>query len=425
MNMNSRLSLCIALLSLVALLLGARFVSVSIAWQNDFSVVGDDCAHAISQNADGNYVLAGNSVAVGCTGDVAWLVMVDSSGNIEWNQTYTGLGVVYLWSVACTSDMGYIAAGYTSSGNGENYAWLLKTDSQGNLEWNQTYGNSGDSRAFSVIQTNDGGYVFAGYTGSFGQSGNNFWLVKTDSQGNMLWNQTYGGAENDEAYAVIQTNDGGFAIAGQTDSFGDGGNDAWVVKTDSSGNIQWNQTYGTPTDNGAFSLVQTSDGGYALVGYTYSNAQSQYEAWLIKTDPCGNMEWEKTCNGGGDTEALSIVQTDNGGYVLAGYTDSYGPVGSQIWVEQIGSNGKTEWSQTMGGEGDDGAFAVTKSVSNTYVVVGYQNINGGDVSNAWVAQVVPANEPSLLSPFGITLIMAASAFGISLILMLLYNKRKK
>jgi predicted secreted protein len=154
------------------------------------------------------------------------------------------------------------------------------------IEWNQTYGGAGDDRAYSVINTTDGGYALAGYTNSFGAGGYDFWLVKTDSAGNMQWNQTYGGAGDDCARSIVQTSDGGYALAGYTYSFGAGGYDFWLVKTDSAGNMQWNQTYGGTGDDYAYSVVQTSDGGYALAGYTNSFGAGGYDFYLVKARSC-------------------------------------------------------------------------------------------------------------------------------------------
>lgn len=404
-----------------------RFVSASTEWERNFSIIGNESAYGITQSSDGGYVVAGDSDIPDNNVYQAWLVKIDSSGDSVWNQTYTGLGDVELFSVAPTSDGGYVISGYVSYTNdSENYALLMKADSQGNLEWNQTYGNPGDNRAFSAIQTSDGGYVFAGYTNTAGSGNEDFWLVKTDSQGNMLWNQTYGGAGTDEAFSVIQTSDNGYAIAGQTNSFGNGENDAWLVNTDSSGQMNWNQTFGFSSDDGAYSVIQTSDGGYALAGYSYSNAQDQYNPWLVKTDSTGNMEWQQTYQTGGDAQALSLVQTDDNGYALAGYTNSYGPEGSQIWFSKIDSNGKSQWSQTLGGTGDDGAFGVTKSSNDSYVIAGYTDSQGSDLSNVVIAQIDQASsKSSAISSFELILVTVFGVLAAVSISVLVYRRKIK
>ncbi len=205
--------------------------------------------------------------------------------------------------------------------------------------WSQTYGGSGDDEAYSLVQTRDGGYALAGYTNSFGAGSYDFWLIKTNSSGNMQWSQTYGGTGDDEAYSVVQSNDTGYAVAGSTDSYGAGETDAWLVKTDSSGNMQWNHTYGGRAQDGAYSVVQTIDGGYALAGYTNSFGAGSYDFWLVKTDSSGNMMWNKTYGGSGDDEAGCVIQTSDGGFALAGYTNSFGAGSYDFWLVKTDSFG--------------------------------------------------------------------------------------
>lgn len=160
------------------------------------------------------------------------------------------------------------------------------------MQWNQVYGGTRDDDAHSVIQTSDGGYAIAGETNSFGAGGNNAWLVKTDSSGNMQWNETYGGAGSDEAYSVVKTSDEGYAIAGGTTSFGATKGDFWLVKTDASGILQWNETYGGVGGSTAQSITQTNDGGFALAGYVDSSGTAgtgKIDFYLVKTNPDGSV----------------------------------------------------------------------------------------------------------------------------------------
>jgi len=217
-------------------------------------------------------------------------------------------------------------------------------------EWTQTYGGTGNDVAWAVVQTSDGGYAIAGYTNSYGagtRTTSNFWLVRTNSTGNMLWSRIYGGASADYAYSVVQTGDGEYALAGYTDSYGADG-DSWLVKTDSTGNMLWNKTYGGAVWDYAQSVVQTGDGGYALAGYTTSYG-SGWQFFLVKTDFAGAMQWNKTY-GGTDTEAAySLVQTGDGGYALAGYTLSYGAGNYDFWLVKLSKPlkfGIGDWVQT-------------------------------------------------------------------------------
>jgi len=194
-------------------------------------------------------------------------------------RTYGGMGEAYC--VVQTSDGGYAIIGIMGSiSAGDAIGWLVKTDSDGNIEWDKTYdeGSMG-----SILQASDGGYTIAGSTSSFGAGRSDFWLVKTDSSGNMEWNHTYGGPKDDYACSIVQTNDGGYAIAGDTNSYGFGYTDFWLVKTDSSGNMEWNQTHGYGNAN---SVIETSDGGYAMAGNAWGNPESP-SFCLVKTDEAG------------------------------------------------------------------------------------------------------------------------------------------
>jgi hypothetical protein len=216
---------------------------------------------------------------------------------MQWNKTYGGTGDDWACSVIATSDGGYAIAG---TDNGD--FWLGKTDAFGNMQWNKTYGGTGDDWACSVIATSDGGYAIAGTANVIDSAGGDFWLVKTNALGNMEWNQTYGGTEADSATSLIATSDGGYAITGYTSSHGVGpgfyiGDDVWFVKTNASGNMEWNQTYGGLGYDWASSVIEAFDGGYAIAG-TCNNtgAEMGLEAfgtvyygnfWLIKTDENG------------------------------------------------------------------------------------------------------------------------------------------
>jgi hypothetical protein len=160
--------------------------------------------------------------------------------------------------------------------------------------WNKTYGGTDTDYGYSVVQTSDGGYAITGYTYSFGAGGTDVYLVKTDANGNIQWSKTYGGTDTDVGYSVVQTSDGGYAIAGYTLSFGAGGSDVYLVKTDSLGNMVWSKTFGGTGADHAYSVVQTADGGYAITGYTYSFGAGGYDVYLVKTDVYGDFGLART-----------------------------------------------------------------------------------------------------------------------------------
>jgi hypothetical protein len=284
-------------------LLGQTLLIKTDAYGNmEWNKTYDGSVLSVVQTSDGGYAVAG-SLATGVnfdsicleTGEFVstydfWLFKTDAFGNVEWNQTYNGgTDYDYADSLVQTFDGGYALTGNTepTAGAGVCDPWLVKTDAYGNLEWNQTYGGTGDDFADALLQTSDGGYAIAGSFVPSGTGYSDFWLFKTDAYGNMIWNQTYGGTQFDYATSLVATSDGGYAVAGGTYSFGAGKRDFWLIKTDTYGNAEWNQTYGGTEQELAYSLVVTPDGGYAIAGHTYSFGAGEDDFWLIKTDETG------------------------------------------------------------------------------------------------------------------------------------------
>ena len=236
-----------------------------------------------------------------------------------------------------TLDGGYALLGQTNSfGAGNNDFWLVKTDGSGTMQWNQTYGGTGNDVGIHVLQTGDGGYALAGSTSSFGAGSNDAWLIKTDAAGNMQWNKTYGGTGMEFGQCLEPTSDGGYAIACITTSFGAGSLDFWLVKIDSSGNMEWNMTYGGTGSDGPTHFIQTEDEGYAIVGFTTGSDQN---ASLIKTDEFGNMEWNQTYGGTGTEISYALLETSDGGYLLTINTNSFGAGDNDIWLVKTDESG--------------------------------------------------------------------------------------
>ncbi|MFB0514424.1 MAG: hypothetical protein ACETVQ_02490 [Candidatus Bathyarchaeia archaeon] len=353
-------------------------------WTKTYGGAESEDAYSVVQTADGGYALAGHTDSYGAGGDF-WLVKTDAPGSHQWNKTYGGADYDSAYSVVQTADGGYALAGTIGSFGAGDF-WLVKTDSAGNQLWNQTFGGENTEYAWSVVQTADGGYALAGLTYSFGAGGGDFWLVKTDSAGNALWNRTYGGTGWEEARSMVQTADGGYALAGHTNSFGAGGSDFWLVKTDSAGNQLWNQTFGGASAEDAYSVVQTADGGYALAGETNSFGAGDADFWLVKTDSAGNHQWNKTYGGTGWEEARSMVQTADGGYALAGHTSSYGAGGRDFWLVKTDSAGNQQWTKTDGGASDDAAYSLVQTVDGGYALAGYTYSFGAGGADFWLVK---------------------------------------
>ena len=254
------------------------------------------------------------------------------------------------------------------------------TDGSPDMEWNKTFGGSAGEWAYSVQQTTDGGYIIVGITNSYGAGYNDVWLIKTDSGGNEQWSKTFGGYGVDGAYSVQQTTDGGYIIAGVTNSSGRGYYDTWLIKTDSSGDEQWNKTFGGSGADSANSVQQTTDGGYIITGETQSSgARFGNDVWLIKTSSGGDEQWNKTFGGSLWDKANSVQQTTDGGYIIAGHYDS---ADYEAWLIKTNSSGDEQWNKTFGGFGWDWAYSVQQTIDGGYIIAGHSSGTVG--YDAWL-----------------------------------------
>jgi hypothetical protein len=272
-------------------------------------------------------------------------VKLDSSGNVQWTKTIGGSSGDYANSIIQSSDGGYVVVGQTNSFGAGNI-YVVKLDSSGNVLWSKTISGSYHDFARSIIQSSDGGYVVVGRTLRAGRY--DMYIVKLDSSGDVLWTKTIGGDDHDEAYSIIQSSDGGYVVAGYTYSFGAGGRDFYVVKLDLSGNVLWTKTIGGDGTGKAYSIIQSSDGGYVVAGYTRSFGAGYVDIYVVKLDSSGNVVWTKTIIGrSSDDLPWSIIQGSDGGYVVAGHTYSLGAGGWDFYVVKMDANGNVCFSQNV------------------------------------------------------------------------------
>ncbi len=355
---------------------------------------GKEVGYSLVETSDGGFAIAGDAGSFGAGDGDFWLVKTDVNGNMEWNQTYGGVGYESAKALINTSDGGFALAGNKHySDYWDCDFWLVKTDSYGNMKWNKTYGGSGFDSANSLIETSEGGYVLAGTTSSFGAGETDFWLVKTDSQGNMQWNQTYGGADFETSTSLVSTSDGGYALAGGRTGL-EGGvtgfypfdNTVILVKTDAYGNMVWKQSYGENLGfKDAYALVTTSDGGFVLGGYV-PDSDGYSDFWLIKTDSNGNMEWDKRYGMGGDEKAYSLVQTSDGGYALAGLAS--GALDNEAyldsWMVKTDAYGNEIWRQTYAETGDQYIYSIVETADAAFALVGWRTYTYAGPPYLWI-----------------------------------------
>jgi len=359
-------------------------------WGGTFGGSSLDFGEVVRQTADGGYIIAGATDSYGAGLRDVYLVKTDASGNKEWGKTFGGGGWDFAYSVEPTTDGGYIIAGTTGSyGAGSYDVYLIKTDASGNKEWEKTFGGSGWDNAYSVGQTTDGGYIIAGTTGSYGAGWDDVYLIKADASGNKEWEKTFGGSSWDNAYSVEPTTDGGYIIAGATSSYGVGSYDVYLIKTDASGNKEWEKTIGGGGWDNAYSVRQTTDGGYIIAGTTDSYGAGLEDVYLIKTDASGNKEWEKTSGGSSSDFAYSVKPTTDGGYIIAGATSSCGAGSYDVYLIKTDASGNKEWEKAIGGSSSDFAYSVEQTTDGGYIIAGATDSHGAGGGDVYLVKVSP------------------------------------
>jgi hypothetical protein len=362
-----------------------------ISYQKEFGGQDNDIAYSVQQTADEGLIIAGRIDSWGNGGIDGWLIKTNIEGHEEWNYTFGGENSEWFRKVKNTSDGGYILTGITNSfGYGSSDIWLVKVNQEGLEEWQYTFGGADGDWGMSVEQTMDDGFIVVGHTLSFGAGFYDIYMVKTDAFGNEEWHQTFGGTEEDFGYSVLQTSEGGYVVLGFTVSFGSGSRDVWLIKTDAQGNMEWDKTFGGSERDEGYSVQQTTDGGYIITGYTESFGNGQYDVWLIKTDSQGQEEWDKTFGGSVWDEGYSVQQTTEGGYIITGYTISYGNGAKDIWLVKTDNAGNEEWNYTFGGINNEAGQQILQTFSGGYVIVGYTESRGSGQMDVKLIKTSPA-----------------------------------
>jgi hypothetical protein len=313
-----------------------------------------DYGYFVQQTSDGGYILTGETSSYGAGRSDVWLIKTDSDGNKEWDKTFGGKSDDCGYCVRQTSDGGYIITGKThSSGAGMGDVWLIKTDSVGNMLWNKTFGGSYNEEGKCIQLTSDGGYIIVGIG----------WLIKTDSDGNKIWDRDLGDGVCD---SVQQTTDGGYIIAGK---LWDVGGYVLLIKTDCDGFIVWNKTFGGLHNDKCHWVQETSDGGYILTGGTGKLGFS--DVWLIKTDSNGNRTWDRKFLYG--SCGFFVQQTSDDGFIITG--ENYGSFGGFLYVIKTDNRGKLEWENINASLKVARGFCVQETTDAGYIITGNNREN--------------------------------------------------
>lgn len=409
-----------ALVCVLCSIAGAQSTPPSIQWERTYGGSRRDAAYSIQRTTDGGYIVSGETESP--DGDVTgehfpsfdfWIVKLSVGRDIEWQRTLGGSKQEWYCRVRQTTDGGYIVAGMTQSSDGDitnnkgqNDFWVVKLSKIGAIEWQQTYGGSGDEYPYSIELTSDGGYILAGFSTSNdgdvsgNHGGRDYWILKISSIGAIQWQKSLGGTRDEFATSAKQTTDGGYIVAGYTRSNnGDvtsnhGEDDFWIVKLSSVGAIEWQKTYGGSNRDWAACIQQTTEGGYIVAGWTQSlngdvtgfHGNAAGDVWVLKLSASGIIEWEKAFGGTNDEGAQSIQQTFDGGYVVAGgsiSSDGDATINHgyyDFWIVKLTNGGALEWQTSLGGTGDDNAAEIVQTPDGGYIVAGRTDSTNGDVS---------------------------------------------
>jgi hypothetical protein len=302
-----------------------------------------------------------------------WLAFAQQPSAVAFEKVFGGPSLDRGIFVSPLTDGGYVAVGYTTSfGNGLEDVYLVRTDAHGELVWSKTYGGVGWDNGWSVHELEDG-FILAGFTSSFGAGSWDFYLIKTDPDGDTLWTRTYGGAASDRCWALVPTSDGGFILAGETTSFGAGQEDFYVVRVDSTGTELWSKTYGGTLGDRCFSLALADDGGYMLAGQTYSEGAGNRDAYIVKIDSVGTLEWSRTFGGPASDVAHYVAGTTGEGFLVTGYTTSFAPAGDDPYLIHIDKLGDTLWTRVLSMDGINHTISGEQATDGGFLLVGFSD----------------------------------------------------
>jgi len=358
----------------IVTLLVAILQPIHAGWTRTYGTnPASEAGYCVHQTNDGGYIIVGNTDSFNDRNPDLWLLKTDSLGDTLWTHTYGGKEGELGRSVQQTKDGGYIISGWTSSYTEDGTAvWMIKTDSNGDTLWSLVYTEGGGNEGHWVEQTKDGGYIVTGFVGyRYALRGANLLLLKINAQGDTAWVRTYGGEKQEEGHYVQQTIDGGFIVTGYTRSFSSGSRDLWLLKTNSLGDTLWTKIYGGEEMEEGYCVRQTSDGGYIVTGTNYTLAPPWGHAWLLKTDSAGDTLWTRTYGGEITPDwGFSLQQTNDGGYIIAGETESFGAGGGDVWLLKLAEDGDVIWSRTYGGENLDLAYSVQQTKDGGFILTG-------------------------------------------------------
>ncbi len=358
---------------LIALTVQAFAQPPDTIWTRHYGGNQAEYATCVQQTSDGKFIVAGYTYSYGWGGADFWLVRIDSCGNSLWSRSYGGSADDICYSAQETSDGGYILAGSSASFGGvSDDFWVVKTNSIGDTSWTRVFGGFMNEACYSVQQTSDGGYILTGYRELI--TSEEIWLIKWDSLGATQWTKIYGGPNDDECRSVRQTTDGGYILGGTIGNASAPYDDFWLIKTDANGDSLWTRTYGTDNSETCYAVRQTSDGGYIMAGNTLAGAR----IFMVKTDTNGDTLWTGTYGQIGLVQyyCRSVEQTPDGGFIAVGYADPFLAGDDDNYVIKTDANGNLLWSDSIEDFASDRFSSVVVTSDGGYAFAGHSSSPG-------------------------------------------------
>ena len=364
-----------------------------LQWDAAFGGSEQDWAYALTATHDGGVCTAGRTASKGAGLEDAWLVRVASDGRMLWNKTFGGPAIDRGRGIVELPDRGLVVAGATeSSGAGEFDVWVFKVDAEGELLWDRQFGGAATDWASALVATRDGGVAVAAYTQDESEGPYDFWVLKLDGEGTLQWQRRFGGKATDWSNAITATADDGLVVVGHTESSGAGGADFWVLKLDADGDLLWQRTFGGEKTDYASAVTTTRDGDLLVAGMTLSAGAGAFDGQIIKLTDSGDVVWEKTFGGLGNDWIRAIQQTQDDNYTVAGYTDSQGAGQNDVWLFKLAPDGTLLWERTYGDTGNEWARALVELPDGALALAGDTYSFGKGAADVLVLKVTAAEE---------------------------------
>jgi len=358
-------------------------------WEKTYGGEISNWGFDVQETSNGGYIIVGKTSSFSSGDYDVYIIKTNSNGDTIWTKTIGGEFEDSARSVRVLSDGGFIIVGQTKSfGAGNSDAYVIRIDMNGDTLWTKTYGGNLSDNGKSIIEVSNGGYLIIGDTNSFVTNFlSDIYLIKIDEDGNTLWEKTYGGDDWDVGWSIQETSDNKLIMVGSTQSFGSGDEDVYFAKLTQDGDTICTKTFGGASSDWGYSVQEVSDGGYIIVGGTSSFGEGSLDVYIIRTDANGDLVWSESFGGVGEDEAYCVRETDDGKYMVAGRTESYGKGYNDFYILEIDNNGNGIWESTYGGTGTDRCYSFVVTSDDRFILVGETDSFGNGICSVYLIKI--------------------------------------